>query len=184
MLENCPLVLQSVFSARNSNLFQNFNSLFQIEILHAIVSPFKLELNAVRMHVMSRKTILLSCTADVVQNALGSDKLWPYTVRRVDGKSRHPDRMSQNQTGCVTEEVTGIDDCEMRPPCWQIPIHRKIPNVYPALYWKIPSVHPVIYRIFLTKLENSYCSPCHISDYSDNIGKFLSFTLMRKWWAG
>jgi len=46
---------------------------------------------------------------------------WPeipilHTVRRVDGKSRHPDRMSQNQTGYVTEEVSCRDDGKMPPP--------------------------------------------------------------------
>ena len=53
-----------------------------------------------------------------------------YTVRRVVGKTRHPDRMSQDQTGYVTEDVSGMDNGKIRPPGRQIPIHRKIPTFF------------------------------------------------------
>ena len=91
-----------------------------------------------------------------------------YTVRRVFGKSRHPDRMSQNQTGYVTEDVSGIDDNETHHLCRQIPIYRKIPMFFRG-FTLIGYIH------FPTKSEKFYSL---ISDYSDDIGKFQLFTML------
>jgi len=93
--------------------------------------------------------------------------LW-YTVNRVIGKSRHLDRMSQDQTIYMTEVVSDIGDCEMHPPYWKIPTPSK--NSYHI--WKFL----LNLKTFLLS-DIGFFRQCRkiptMSENSNNVGKFL-----------
>ena len=93
-----------------------------------------------------------------------------YTVRRVVGKTRHPDRMSQNQTGYVTEEVSDMNNGKIRPPGRQIPIHRKIPTFFRWL-----TLLAYIYFPMMSEISDTIfrlITPTDIGKFRQ-IGKFL-----------